>query len=114
LNPASRQQGKRGFGLAGLNGFADPELPLPQVGFDLYAFGLVFDTLLHINVTNNPSPSVHLFIRAFAERREGAVPVFVRGPVTLSRASLFLNGRVPDRSPRGMHARRDSRGSKAL
>ena len=33
------------------------------------------------------------FIGAFAERHEGAVPVFVRGSATLSRASLFFEER---------------------
>ena len=45
----------------------------------------------------NLGSNVH---EAFAERREGAVPVLARGPDTLRWASLFLNRNMPVFSPR--------------
>jgi hypothetical protein len=46
--------------------------------------------LFWINTTLDLGPN---FIGAFAERHEGAVPVFVRGSDTLFLASLFFDQR---------------------
>jgi hypothetical protein len=62
-------------------------------------------TLLQINVVNNPA--VALF-RAFAERHEGPVTVFVRGSNGIVRVSAFLDRREPHLDQKVWYAQRNA------